>query len=133
MLRERYPQLRVESDRVEIGERDIMIAGGVLAWIDMGLTLVERLLGHTVMTTTARFMLVEVTGLTPRDYCKRLRIERSRELFTRDTVDQVALASGYKDPRCFRRTLKRVTGLSRAEYRRKFQRPGPLADSLTAA
>lgn len=183
ILRDRHPDLRVESNRLVIDDHDIITAGGVLGWIDMGLALVERSLGRTVMSTTARFMLVDeprrdqrlydefapplmhsdkailsiqhwlqqnlaadfaidelaqraglgtrtflrrfvkTTGMTPTEYCQRLRISRGRELleFTCDTVDQVALASGYEDPRGFRRTFKRVIGLSPAEYRRRFR------------
>jgi transcriptional regulator GlxA family with amidase domain len=181
-LRRRFPGLRIDADRLVVDEHDIVTAGGVLAWIDLGLTLVERLLGRTVMISTARFMLVDppgreqriydefapplqhgdkavlalqhwlqantgtscsvdelakhaglgkrtflrrfvkATGMKPSEYLQRLRIARSRELleFTRDTVDQVALAVGYEDPRGFRRTFKRVIGLSPAEYRRRF-------------
>jgi len=184
-LRRRYPGMHVDSDRLVIDEPDIITAGGVLAWIDMGLTLVERTLGPTVMSTTARFMLVDppgreqriydefsppllhgdkavlaaqhwlqtdmtatcsvsalaaraclgtrtflrrfakATGMKPSEYYQRLRVARSRELleFTRDTVEQVALAVGYEDTRGFRRIFKRVIGLSPAEYRRRFRRP----------
>ncbi len=183
-LRRRFCDLRVEPERIVIDEGDIVTAGGVLAWADMGLTLVERLLGRTVMCSTARFMLmdppgreqrfygeftpplqhgdrtiiaiqrwlhaniantcsvvelaeraglgsrtflrrfVKATGMKPSGYHQQLRIARSRELleFTRETVDQIAVATGYEDSRGFRRTFKRVVGLSPAEYRRRFQR-----------
>jgi transcriptional regulator GlxA family with amidase domain len=183
-LRRRFPALQLDVDRIVIDEQDIVTAGGVLAWIDMGLTLVERTLGPTVTSSTAKFMLVEppnrdqrpydefapplahgdravlaiqhwlqanvtaefsvgdlaaraglgsrtflrrfvkATGFKPTEYHQRLRIARSRELleFTRDTIDQVAMAAGYEDTRGFRRTFKHVTGLSPVEYRRRFQR-----------
>jgi transcriptional regulator GlxA family with amidase domain len=47
-------------------------------------------------------------------------------------VDQIAAAAGYRDARGFRRTFKRMIGLSPAEYRRRFQRP-PLRLELDAA
>lgn len=190
-LRRRFPELHIDSDRLVIDEHDIVTAGGVLAWIDLGLTIVERLLGRTVMLSTARFMLVDppgrqqsfydefappllhgdkavlavqhwlqanagsscsvdefaklaglgkrtflrrfvkATGMKPSEYLQRLRIARSRELleFTRNTVDQVAIAVGYDDTRGFRRTFKRVVGLSPAEYRRRFQHLGNARDS----
>ena len=182
-LKRRFPDLRIDIDRLVIDEHDIVTAGGVLAWIDLGLTLVERLLGRTVMISTARFMLVDppgreqryydefappllhgdkvilaiqhwlqtdngaacsvdtlakraglgartflrrfvkATGMRPSEYHQRLRIGRSRELleFTRDTMEQIALAVGYEDTSGFRRTFKRAIGLSPAEYRRRFQ------------
>lgn len=69
---------------------------------------------------------VKATGMKPSDYQQRLRIARSREWleFTRDTVDQVAAAAGYEDTSGFRRTFKRVIGLSPTEYRRRYQRQG---------
>jgi transcriptional regulator GlxA family with amidase domain len=170
-----------------VDDNDIVTAGGVLAWADMGLSLVERLLGPTVMFTTARFMnmdprgreqrfyspfsprlqhgdktvlaiqhwlqahvssdcsvaelaeraglgartflrrFVKATGMKPSEYHLRLRIARSRERleFTRDTVEQIAVACGYEDPSGFRRIFKRVVGLSPGEYRRRFQRDVP--------
>jgi len=193
-LKRRFPDLRIDIDRLVIDEHDIVTAGGVLAWIDLGLTLVERLLGRTVMISTARFMLadppgreqryydefappllhgdkvilaiqhwlqtdtgvacsvdtlakraglgartflrrfVKATGMKPSEYHQRLRIGRSRELleFTRDTVEQIALAVGYEDTSGFRRTFKRVIGLSPAEYRRRFQHRGNPAAHVAA-
>lgn len=61
-LRQRFPHLRIDADSLVIDDHDIVTAGGVLAWIDLGLTMVERLLGRTVMTSTARFMLVDPPG-----------------------------------------------------------------------
>ena len=61
-LQRRHPGLRVDSDRAVIADADIITAGGVLAWADLGLTLVERLLGRTVMCSTARFMLMDPPG-----------------------------------------------------------------------
>jgi transcriptional regulator GlxA family with amidase domain len=67
-LQRRHPELRVDSDRIVIDEGDIVTAGGVLAWADMGLTLVERLLGRTIMCSTARFMLMDPPGREQRFY-----------------------------------------------------------------
>src|ERR1700758_4258485 len=39
-----------------------------LAWVDLGLKLVDRFLGPTVMFETARFFLVDVSGRQPRFY-----------------------------------------------------------------
>jgi transcriptional regulator GlxA family with amidase domain len=182
-LRRRYPELKIDADRLVI-DNDLVTAGGVLAWTDLGLSLVDRFLGPSVMAATARFMLadpprreqrfynrfvpplnhgdkpilaiqhrlqadvqaatsmaelagqaalgertflrrfVKATGMKPSEYHQKLRIARSQELLelTRDTVDQIALATGYEDPGGFRRTFKRVVGLSPSEYRRRFQR-----------
>jgi transcriptional regulator GlxA family with amidase domain len=183
-LRARFPGVYVDADRLVIDEGDVVTAGGVLAWADLGLSLVARLLGPTVMSSTAHFMLMDppgreqrfysafaprlahgdkqilalqhwmqanyaedcsvatlaakaglgtrtflrrftqATGSRPGEYLQRLRIARGRELleFTRDSVERIAQAAGYEDPGGFRRTFKKVIGLSPAEYRRKFNR-----------
>ena len=67
-LRQRYSSVRVEPDRLVIDDLDIVTAGGVLAWADLGLILIERLLGRAVMRSTARFMLVDPPGREQRLY-----------------------------------------------------------------
>ncbi|MFG3370913.1 hypothetical protein ACIPWY_39810 [Streptomyces sp. NPDC090032] len=42
-----------------IDDVDIVTASGILAWVDLGLTLVDRMLGPTVMLQTARFVLAD--------------------------------------------------------------------------
>lgn len=58
-LARRFPEMIVEPERLVIDDHDVVTAGGVLGWADMGLGLVERLLGSTVMLSTARFMLMD--------------------------------------------------------------------------
>ena len=67
-LRRRHPGIRVQSERLVLDDGDVVTAGGVLAWADMGLTLVERLLGRAVMCATARFMLMDPPGREQRYY-----------------------------------------------------------------
>jgi transcriptional regulator GlxA family with amidase domain len=40
--------------------------------------------------------------------------------FTSQTVDQIAWAVGYEDPRSFRKVFQSVMGLSPRDYRRRF-------------
>lgn len=196
-LQRRFPALSIDADRLVIDDGDIVTAGGVLAWADMGLSLVERLLGSAVMLATARFMLmdppgreqryysdfiprlqhgdqailavqhwlqaqaqspaacsiatlagraglgertflrrfIKATGLKPSAYHQQLRIARGRQLLerTRDSVDQIAAAAGYEDSGGFRRSFKRLVGLSPAAYRRRFQAmPRPQAAAAPA-
>lgn len=67
-LASRFPAVRVDADRMLIDDGDIITAGGILAWTDLGLTLVERLLGPSVMLDTARFLLVDPPGRAQRPY-----------------------------------------------------------------
>src|SRR5690606_6150215 len=59
LLSERFPEIELAEERMLIDEGDILTAGGILAWADLGLTLVERLMGPGVMLATARFLLID--------------------------------------------------------------------------
>lgn len=58
-LARRFPDIEVADDRMVLDDGDIVTAGGILAWTDLGLTLVERFLGPATMLATARFLLID--------------------------------------------------------------------------
>lgn len=66
------------------------------------------------------------TGYSPKDYVQSLRIEEAKQLLEmeQNSVDVVAATVGYSDTRAFRRLFNKLTGLSPAEYRRRFSRSG---------
>ena len=57
-----YPGARLHIDRILIDDGDIITAGGVMAWIDLGLRLIHRFTGSEVMLTVAKFLLVDPGG-----------------------------------------------------------------------
>lgn len=67
-FRSRFPDVRLDTDRLVIDDGDIITAGGLMAWTDLGLKLVDRFLGPTVMVETARFLLVDPPGREQRYY-----------------------------------------------------------------
>ena len=56
-LAKRFPQIVVDTNRRIIDYGDIITAGGFLAWVDVGLFLVDRILGPAMRAQTARFVL----------------------------------------------------------------------------
>ncbi len=67
-LARRYPEIHVDPDRLVIDDGDIMTAGGVMAWTDLGLRVVDRFLGSSVMLATARYFLIDPAGREQRFY-----------------------------------------------------------------
>jgi transcriptional regulator GlxA family with amidase domain len=67
-FRTRFPDARLDTDRLIIDDGDIISAGGIMAWVDLGLRLVDRFLGPTIMAETAHFMLVDPPGREQRYY-----------------------------------------------------------------
>ena len=61
-FRARFPKVRLNTDRLVIDDGDIVTAGGAMAWTDLGLRLVDRYLGASVMLDTARLLLIDPPG-----------------------------------------------------------------------
>lgn len=58
----RFPKVRLNADRLVIDDGDIVTAAGAMAWTDLGLRLVDRYLGASVMLETARLLLIDPPG-----------------------------------------------------------------------
>lgn len=58
-LSERFPKIKVHADKPIIDDGDIITTAGLMAWSELGLRLVDRLLGPSIATCTARFLVIE--------------------------------------------------------------------------
>lgn len=125
---ERFPRVRMDTDKLVIDDGDLITAGGLMAWTDLGLKLVDRLLGPTAMLETARFLLVDPPGREQRHYSvfsPRLRHGDAAVLKVqhwlqatgaRDaTLDAMADKAGL-EPRTFLRRFQKATGLKPTAY-----------------
>ena len=81
------------------------------------LSALSHLTGRTFLR---RF--TKATGLKPRQYIQRLRIQKACDLIeqTNATVDTIALKVGYEDSSAFRRMFARTVGLSPRDFRARF-------------
>jgi len=127
-LAKRFPTIKVDVDRMVIDDGDIITAGGILAWTDLGLTLVERFLGPSVMLDTARFLLIDPPGRTQRPYNHFVpRLDHGDTAILK--VQHWLHANGGKDltvktladtarleERTFLRRFQKATGLRPTEY-----------------
>lgn len=52
-----YPDIKVVTENIVIDDGDVITSGAMLAWNDLGLLIVDRIMGSGVMLATARFML----------------------------------------------------------------------------
>jgi transcriptional regulator GlxA family with amidase domain len=127
-FRSRFPQTRVDADRIVIDDGDIITAGGVMAWTDLCLTIIARFLGHKVMVDVARNFLIDppgreqsyYSGFSPHTGHKDDAILKAQQ-FLHDThgkiVDVATLAAkaGLED-RTFLRRFRKATGHTTTEY-----------------
>lgn len=56
---QRYPRVRLNAEKPIVDDGDLITTAGLMAWSELGLRLVDRLLGPTIATGTARFLVVE--------------------------------------------------------------------------
>lgn len=125
---ERFPEVRLDAAKLVVEDGDIITAGGVMAWVDLGLRLVDRLVGPTVMLATARFFLVDPAGREQRFYSSFaprlnhgdaavLKVQhwlqsRSAE---KPTLPAMAAQAGLGE-RTFLRRFRKATGLNPTDY-----------------
>ena len=185
-LAKRFPKIVVDTNRRIIDHGDVITAGGYLSWVDLGLFLVDRILGPAIRAETARSVLddpaarkaryftgfappqthgdsavlkaqewvhmrdgrgvslaalataaglerrtllrrfASATGMTPIEYCRRVRIARARELLEGGDwpQKQIAQSLGYKDVASFARVFRKAVGEAPGAYRKRFARKG---------
>jgi len=127
-FRTRFPDVRLDCDRIVIDDGDIITAGGLMAWTDLGLRLVDRLLGPTVMLDTGKFLLVDPAGREQRHYARFvprmthgdepilkaqhwLAARETKAISVRDMAAQVGM-----EERTFQRRFKAATAMTPIEY-----------------
>jgi transcriptional regulator GlxA family with amidase domain len=132
-LGRRFPDLTINADRIVIDDGDVVTAAGVFAWADLGLTLVERVLGPAVMRATARFMLIEPPGREQSfygDFGPRLRhgdqailaIQHWLQTNSTEACSVRALAErAHLGERTFVRRFVKATGVTPSEYQQRLR------------
>lgn len=127
-FRTRFPDVRLDTDWMVIEDGDMVTAGGLMAWTDLGLRLVDRLLGSTVMADTGSFMLIDSSGREQRHYSRfSPRLTHGDEAILRvQHWLQAREAKGVSVPemagiiameeRTFQRRFKAATGMKPTEY-----------------
>lgn len=129
LLRTRFPELAgVETDRLIIDDGDIITAGGVMAWTDLGLKLVDRFLGPTIMIETARHFLVDPPGREQRYYstfsptlthgdAAVLKVQHWLQATDAQETSLTTLAAqAGLEERTFLRRFQKATGLTSTQY-----------------
>jgi transcriptional regulator GlxA family with amidase domain len=127
-LADSFPSVRVDENRVIVEDGNFITAGAVLAWTDLGLKLVDRYLGSTIMAETARFMLVDPPGREQRYYSNfapklnhgdavilRMQHWLQGHATNIPSVKEMAQLSGLEE-RTFLRRFQKATGHKPTEY-----------------
>lgn len=124
----RFPEVRVDSRKLLINDSDIITAGGLMSWVDLGLELVAQFSDSQVMRQLGKYLIVD-TGAREQSYYRsftpkldhgdevivrvqhQLQREFSQPLKVRDLAKQVHLTE-----RTFLRRFVSATGLKPTHY-----------------
>ncbi|MGK7877670.1 MAG: hypothetical protein AB4426_31525 [Xenococcaceae cyanobacterium] len=66
-FKERYPETYLEINQLLINDGDIITAGGLMSWIDLGLELVAQFTHPKIMRQLGKYMIVD-TGRREQRY-----------------------------------------------------------------
>lgn len=128
VLSKQFPRIRVQTEKMLIEDGDIITAGGVTAWIDLGLKLIDRFLGPSVMLAVAQFFLIDPNGREQRFYSKfapqfyhgDAAILRVQHWLQTHYSNAIAIADmtpvAVLGERTFLRRFKKATGMKPIEY-----------------
>jgi transcriptional regulator GlxA family with amidase domain len=127
-LASRFPEICVNVDEPIIDLGDVVTAGGAMAWLDLGLRLVDRYLGPVVMVKTAQYFLADPAGPEQRFYenfspslhhgdeaVLRVQLWLQTVPSQSFTIDKVATTARLGQ-RTFLRRFQKATGLTPTEY-----------------
>jgi transcriptional regulator GlxA family with amidase domain len=142
-FRQSFPAIRLDTDKLVIDDGDLMTAGGVMAWTDLGLKLVDRFLGPSIMGQTARLMLIDPPGREQRYYsafsprlshgdAPILKVQHRLQSTGAKQVSLTALAAeAGLEERTFLRRFRRATGMTATDYCQRL-RVGKACEQLQA-
>lgn len=132
-FRQRFPSVKLDTDRLIIDGGDILSAGGLMSWTDLGLKLVDRFLGPIVMAQTARMMLVDPPGREQRYYSAfapslthgDAAVLKAQHLLQAKEGREARLATLAEvaglEKRTLLRRFQKATGLTTTEYAQRLR------------
>lgn len=127
-VRAAFPEADLQPEHLLIDDNDIVTAGGMMAWVDLGLFFVERWQGVDVLTATARHLLIDPGKREQRNYRSFrpnlnhgdeavLALQLWMEGHVQDDLGVDALSARARlSGRTFLRRFKAATGLNPNAY-----------------
>ena len=123
-----YPAVRLEADKPIVDDGDLITSAGIMAWSELGLRLVDRLMGPSVAADTARFLVIEHSASASQcgsNFAPLLRhgdgavLKVQHWLQASGAVDVSVAAMAQEanlEERTFLRRFRNATGLKPTEY-----------------
>ncbi|WP_444892973.1 GlxA family transcriptional regulator [Microbulbifer sp. TRSA001] len=127
-FKQKFPDIELNIDSILIADPDVVTAGGVMSWIDLGLHLVGRYMPPHIVMELGRFLLVD-TGTRYQSYYRSFlppvdhgdkAILKVQQQIHRDYQQPISVAEmahlANLGERTFLRRFQKVTGYRPAQY-----------------
>lgn len=127
-FRATFPKVDLRPEHILIDDHDVITAGGLMAWLDLGLYLTGRWYGSDAVSRLARHLLIDPAGREQRHYssfrpnrshgdAQILTVQRHMERQVQDQMqtEQLAVLAGMS-LRTFMRRFQSATGYPPATY-----------------
>ncbi|WP_374381078.1 GlxA family transcriptional regulator [Dongia sp.] len=124
----RFPAITVDADKLIIEDGDVITAGGIMAWVELGLKIIERSMSPAIVLNVARFFLVDAAGREQRFYSAftprlthgdeailKLQHWLQRHVAKKISLPQMAAQVNLSE-RTFLRRFQKATGLNPTRY-----------------
>lgn len=127
-FRTAFPQVDLQTDHILVDDHNVITAGGLMAWIDLGLFLTRSWFGPDMVSQMARHLLIDPAGREQRHYsgfrpnrthgdAPVLKVQRHIETRFSEPLPSNDLATiAGLSPRTFLRRFGTATGYSPAIY-----------------
>lgn len=123
-----YTEVNVNSEKIIINDGDLITAGGLMSWIDLGLELVAQFLNPAIMRQLGKHLIIDTApreqryyqSFNPRfdhgdDAIHKIQTHMHAKYHTRLTVASLAEKSHLSE-RTFARHFIQATGFKANEY-----------------
>lgn len=127
-LSQRHPGLNVDASQILIDDGDVITSGGLMAWMDLGMHIIQRFAGPALVMRLSKYFLID-TGSREQRYYQRFQPELShgdsdilslqhwlQQHFDQPLNNQVLADRLHTTPRTLQRRFQRATGLSPSVY-----------------
>ncbi len=128
LFRERFENINLHPEKIIVRDGDIITAGGVMAWLDLGFELVEQFTKPEIMRQLGKVLVVD-TGYREQCYYQQFTpnlnhgdkvITGVQRRFQSEFGQQIKISDLAKDccltERTFLRRFTKATGVTPSEY-----------------
>ncbi len=125
---EKYPSINLNANKIMINEHDLITAGGMLSWLDLGLELIAQFSSQDIMRQLGKILVVD-TGQREQQYYRQftpllnhgdeqiLKVQQKLQRIYGQPVIITELAKlAHMTERTFLRRFQKATRVNPSEY-----------------